>query len=362
MNDMIDDEHTPFDGEVPTLGVPSREDGEISESEDEVDADDIRNARTVITTDLDNREPPRAAPARLTFSLPDARGNLDPEEDPKPRATRPLDIYEQFLGTADPPATSDMGNEAGQAAADLLRISLGLTEEGSALHGPIKLALGFHDVWLKQNQKSIATKGSASADARVTDALLRRLDSASISDGDDEDNDTPEMTAKKYIIRRHKTCRLIEEKKLDSEVKDSVTAPAEPLPSNRRLSNHHDFLAMQIFLVDLENMVVLKVWSSPIEMWMFHQFEKGLKAHTALTVFLKSDQGLQLDADIKCYFRIFHHFRETLLRVFFTKPRDPIAVFEKNLKRIKLTLSGVDGSTTPTTLEFFCNTLRFLFN
>ena len=53
MNDVIVDEQTPFDGEVPTLDVPSREDGEISESEDEVDAD---------------------------ASLPDARDNLGPEE------------------------------------------------------------------------------------------------------------------------------------------------------------------------------------------------------------------------------------------------------------------------------------------
>ena len=109
-------------------------------------------------------------------------------------------------------------------------------------------------------------------------------------------------------------------------------------------------------------MVIHKDWSSPIEMWVFCQFEKGSRAHTAFTVFLKSDQGLQLNADIKCYFRDFHHFRETLLRVFFTKLRDPVAVIEKNLKRVKLTLSGVDGHTTPTTLEVFCNTLRFLFN
>jgi hypothetical protein len=37
-------------------------------------------------------------------------------------------------------------------------------------------------------------------------------------------------------------------------------------------------------------------------------------------------------------------------------------VIENNLKRIQLTLSGTDGPTTPTTLEGFCNTLRFLFN
>ena len=80
---------------------------------------------------------------------------------------------------------------------------------------------------------------------------------------------------------------------------------------------------------------------------MFRHFEKGSKAHTAFAVFLKSGQGLQLNTDIKCYFRDFHHFRETLLRVFFTKLRDPIAVIEKNPKRIKLTFSGVDGPTTP---------------
>jgi hypothetical protein len=258
MNDVIDDDQTPYDGEFPTLGVPSREDGDVSKSEDEVDADAISTLRIVITTSFDNLEPPRAAPARLNFSLPDARDNLDPEEEPKPRATGPLGRYEQFLGTSDPPATTDMGNEAGQAAADLLRNSLGLTEEDSALHGTIKSALGFPDAWLKQNQKNIAAKGSASAYSRATDALLRHHKFAFISDDVDEDNDMPEMTAKKDIIRRRKTRRLIEKKKLDSEAKDSVTAPADPLPANRKLSNHHDFLAVQIFLMDLEAMVVRK--------------------------------------------------------------------------------------------------------
>ncbi len=161
----------------------------------------------------------------------------------------------------------------------------------------------------------------------MTDALLRRLNSASLSDGDDEDNDKYEMTARKDIISRRKTGSLIEKKKLDSEAKDSVTAPAEPLPANRRLSNHHNFFAVHIFLMDLEIS----------------------KAHTSFTVFLKSGQGLQLNADIKCYFRSFHHFRETLLRVFFTKLREPIAVIEQNLKRIKLALSGVDGLRLPLT-------------
>ena len=154
MNDLIRDEQTPLDGgDVSLPNALTREEGEISESEDELDANDIRNARTMITTDLDIREPLRVVPARLTFILPEPLGNLSPEEDPKPRATRSLDRYEHFLGTADTPATADLGNEAGQTAADLLRNSLGPPEEGSALHGTIKSALWFHEAWLKHNQK-----------------------------------------------------------------------------------------------------------------------------------------------------------------------------------------------------------------
>ena len=131
MNDLTESEQTPFDdGGIPLPDASSQEDGEISENEDELDADFIRNAGAMITIDLD-RDPPRTAPNNLTFSLPEARDNLNPAEDPRPRAIRwPLYRYEQFLGTADPPATSDMGNEAGQAAADSLRNSMGLTEEG----------------------------------------------------------------------------------------------------------------------------------------------------------------------------------------------------------------------------------------
>ena len=97
-------------------------------------------------------------------------------------------------------------------------------------------------------------------------------------------------------------------------------------------------------------------------MWVFRQFEKGTKAHTAFNVHLKSGQGLQLNSDVKCYFRSFAHFREVIIGLFFTKLKDPIAVIEKSLKRIKLSLTGPDGPTTPTSLEGFCNTLRFLFN
>ncbi len=95
--------------------------------------------------------------------------------------------------------------------------------------------------------------------------------------------------------------------------------------------------------MNLEDMVVRKDWGSPVEMWVFRQFEKGSKAHTAFHVYLKSGQGLQRNRDLKCYFSDFAHFKEVILRLFFTKLRDPIAVIEKNLKRIKLTLTGTDG-------------------
>jgi len=96
--------------------------------------------------------------------------------------------------------------------------------------------------------------------------------------------------------------------------------------------------------------------------WIFRHFEKGSKAHSAYHVCLQLGQGLQLNRDVKCYFRDFEHFRDFILGFFFTKLRDLIAVIDKNLKRVKLTLMGTDGPTTPTTLEFFCNNLRFLFN
>jgi hypothetical protein len=119
---------------------------------------------------------------------------------------------------------------------------------------------------------------------------------------------------------------------------------------------------VQIFLMDLENMVVRKDWGSPVEMWVFRQFEKGSKAHTAFHLYLKPGQGLHMIRDVKCYFCDFTYFREVILGLFFTKLRDPITVIEKNLKRIKLTLKGTDGPTLPTTLEGFCNAFRFLFN
>ena len=118
MNDFIEDEQTPFEGGgVPIPGAANREDGEISVEEDDMDADFMRNATSVVRG-LGDRNPSRVAPTRLTFSLPEAGG------------------------TAVPPANSQVENETGIAAANLLRNSLGLTEEGSALHSSIKSVWG----------------------------------------------------------------------------------------------------------------------------------------------------------------------------------------------------------------------------
>jgi hypothetical protein len=211
-------------------------------------------------------------------------------------------------------------------------------------------------------RKSKASLDVAYSDALVTNSLLSRLKPSSLSDHDDEDNDTLAEAAKRDAIRQRKTRRLLEKKKQESEARDSVTAPFEPLPPNRRLSNHHDFLAVQIWLMDIEDIVIRHDWSAVIEMWVFRQIDKGSKAHTAFHFFFKSGVGLQLNKDVNCYFRDYSIFKQTILRLFFTNIKDPLAVIEKNLKRIKLSLSGPDGPTTPTTLEGFANTLRFLFN
>jgi hypothetical protein len=172
--------------------------------------------------------------------------------------------------------------------------------------------------------------------------------------------DSPAEADKRDRIRKRKNLRLIERKKLDAEAKDAVMAPSDSLPPKRQLGDHYDFLAVLIFLMDLEEMVLRKEWGSAVEAWVFRQFERGSRALSAFNVYLKSGLGLQPNS--KCYFRDFRHFRETIIRLFFTSLKDPIMVIENSVKRIKLTQAGPDGPTTPTTLEGFCNTLRFLFN
>ena len=195
-------------------------------------------------------------------------------------------------------------------AADSLRVSLALVEEGSALQNAIMAALAYHTALIDAHHKKLEVSDDYSRmETRVTNALLRRFKNSTISNDDDDINDTPEEAARHDLIRRRKTRRFIERRKHDSEAKDSFAAPLDHLPLDRRLSSHHDFLAVQIFLVDLEDMMVRKDWGSFVEMWVFKQFEKGYKAHTAFHVYLKSGQGLQLNRDVKCYFRDFEHLR-----------------------------------------------------
>ncbi len=129
-------------GGVPILGGDASASEEAEEEEDDNDItnnDNIRQSHTVVTTRdtalPDNTNLPRT---RLTFSIeaPVARNALGLAEDPRPR---PLDRYEQFdTETNQPAGSSELGNAAGIAAADLLRASLGLMEEGSTLHGTIR--------------------------------------------------------------------------------------------------------------------------------------------------------------------------------------------------------------------------------
>jgi hypothetical protein len=310
---------------------PPPTEGEISdvEEDDMPSADDIRNATTVVTPLCD-------LPPGISFRVQDSALNA-------PAVEAPMLSSNDFIG-------------------DQLRNSIALSTKGSEVYNALTSALSVHASEMADRlRKGKASSDLAHNDALVTNSLLRRLKTSSLYD-DDEDNDTPAEAAQREVIRKRKTRRLLESKRQESEARNSIMAPSEPLPSNRRLSNHHDFLAVLLWLRDLEEVVIRKDWSSSIEMWVFSQIEKGSKAHTAFHVFLKSGVGLQLNKDTKVYFRDFPHFKHAIIRLFFTKLKDPLAVIEKNIKRIKLSLSGSDGPTTPTTLEGFANTLRFLFN
>ena len=76
-----------------------------------------------------------------------------------------------------------------------------------------------------------------------------------ISEDEDEGDGTPAEAAKSELICRRKPRRLVERKNADAEAKDNVMSPSEPLLDNHKLSKHHDFLAVMIFLMDLEEMM-----------------------------------------------------------------------------------------------------------
>jgi hypothetical protein len=111
--------------------------------------------------------------------------------------------------------------------------------------------------------------------------------------------------------------------------------------------------------MDIEEMLQRKEWSSAIYLWVFRKTEKGSKAHTAFHNHLKFGHDLYLNTVERCCFDSFHSFKRALVRYFFTKLKDHIAVVENNLKRINLTSAGADGAMTPTTLERFRNNLCF---
>jgi hypothetical protein len=113
------------------------------------------------------------------------------------------------------------------------------------MHSSIKAALAFHLARIADHHHKIEISGNtAREDARVTNALLKRLKTSTLFDDDDDGNNTPEEATRNDLIRRRRTRRLIERNKQDSEAKDSITSPPDPVPLNRRVSNHHDFLAV----------------------------------------------------------------------------------------------------------------------
>jgi hypothetical protein len=74
----------------------------------------------------------------------------------------------------------------------------------------------------------ISSINAAREDARVTNALLKRLKTPTLSNDDADGNTTPEEAARNNLIRQRKTRRLNERKKQHSKAKDSITAPRDP--------------------------------------------------------------------------------------------------------------------------------------
>ena len=136
----------------------------------------------------------------------------------------------------------------------------------------VKEALDAHNALIAiYNQKSKVDENVALGDECVAKALLRRLESTYISGDDDEVNDDPAEAAKRELIRRRKTRRNIERKKANAEAKVNVMAPSESFPNIRKLSDHHDFLAVIICHMDIADMVLRKECTFPKELWAFRQ-------------------------------------------------------------------------------------------
>ena len=294
MADMTQDEEILASGGVPIRGASTSaadvaEEGEVDEEYDAMmDPENIRRSKPVVTARSDKRPLTRARaasrqPSRLTFGTVDSSalgGAPSPRKNPSTAALT-LDDVDMIAKQNKQPVISNPRDEAAKAAAELLRSTVNLTKEGSALHSSIRAALGFHDAWLKDNQKIQADKAAATADnAAATKALLLRLEKASISDDEEDPNDTLAERADKNRIRIRKNQRLIDKKKQEGEAKDMRSAPSEPLALNHRLHDHHDFFALQMFFMNVEEAVSRKDWCSPVELWVFRQIETSSKAHT----------------------------------------------------------------------------------
>ncbi len=152
-------EGTPFQGGVPIPGVPTSAEEEGPESEEELDVDFIRHARGVVvaphvaTATTTRRDAP-SPPASLTFHLPNRVDTLGSEGETNPGTARSLNQSEQpaeemdqsfSTDPEDPlsaalPLDYDDADDAGQAAAGLLKGAIPLTIEGSALHASILAA------------------------------------------------------------------------------------------------------------------------------------------------------------------------------------------------------------------------------
>jgi hypothetical protein len=137
-----------------------------------------------------------APPSRSVARLPD-RSRL-------PLTSGAIETYASSPtnGTASAKATASANatvsaaednEDAGQVVADSLIASLELAEEGSAIHTAIKAALECHVALMATNLQNIkVAKNASRGEAQVIHELLRRLKSSSLSDDDDESNDSPE--------------------------------------------------------------------------------------------------------------------------------------------------------------------------
>ena len=225
--DVAESISTPEEEAPPSPPPTDREISDIEEDEFP-SVEEIRAATTVVTP----------LPPGIPFFLQNSAPPLTIVE--------PLVVSTDFIG-------------------DQLRNSIALSTKGSEVYNALTSALSVHASEMAERlRKGKESSDLAHNDALVTNSLLRRLKTSSLSDDDDEDNDTPAEAAQREVIRKRKTRRLLEKKKQESVARNSVMAPSEPLPPNRRLSNHYDFLAVLLWLRDLEEVVVRKDWSSAI--------------------------------------------------------------------------------------------------